>query len=130
MSDDPQPDKHVLIVDNEALLRTFYTTALSRRGYATTGAANGTEALLALHTAHYDLIIADLHMAPIDGRELLNKLHRGHPPLILVTGDTTATKPPGAAALLYKPFSIDELTSTVAAVMLHKASDRASAAPR
>src|SRR3990167_173541 len=60
----------VLIVDDDASLRTMLSLSLKRAGYATLSACNGAEALELLATRPIDCMVTDGRMDPMDGFEL------------------------------------------------------------
>ncbi|MEQ1919710.1 MAG: response regulator [Elusimicrobiota bacterium] len=60
----------VLIVDDDASLRTMLSLSLKRAGYATLSAASGAEALALLATRPIDCMVTDGRMIPMDGFEL------------------------------------------------------------
>jgi two-component system NtrC family sensor kinase len=85
---------------------------LARDGHAVELAASGRDALRRLEGRGFDLVISDLRMPDVDGRELHRVLRARHPELaarmILLTGDTLGTtlaELPGLDhdALLEKP---------------------------
>lgn len=91
----------VLIVDDEAGLRNALLRFLGRRGIQARGVGEGREALDILRHETFDVIISDVRMPGMGGREFLDQLRRDHPELvprlILSTGDSFA---PETAALL------------------------------
>lgn len=60
----------VLIVDDDASLRTMLSLSLKRAGYATLSACSGAEALELLATRPIDCMVTDGRMDPMDGFEL------------------------------------------------------------
>ena len=85
-------------------------------------AGNGQEALVCLEDVRPDLILSDIMMPVMDGRELCRKL-RAHPeyrsiPVVLMSAAHSASKLADCrpAAFLRKPFAFDELLATVARV--------------
>jgi PAS domain S-box-containing protein len=91
----------VLVVDGETALRNALLRFLNRRGIRGEGVADGAEALRVLQRRGFDVIISDVRMPGMSGRELLERLQRDRPDLVarvvLTTGDTVA---PDTAALL------------------------------
>jgi CheY-like chemotaxis protein len=74
---------------------------------------------------HFDLILTDLTMPGMDGRELAEAIHSLRPgiPVILATGygegmDEAAALSSGFAALIPKPYNIDALITALARVAL------------
>jgi len=112
----------VLIVDDETALRHALLRFLGRRGIQGQGVADGADALRALAERHFDVIISDVRMPGMSGREFLERLRRERPALvarlIFSTGDTFA---PETAALIKesglptvtKPFDFAELERVI-----------------
>jgi two-component system, OmpR family, response regulator len=115
----PHPDR-ILIVDDEPKIRSFVGRALSAAGYATEFAASGAEGLQSALDGHYDLVILDLVMPDLDGRQVLGRLLRAHPGqavIVLSCVADVAAKVDclerGAQDYLTKPFSLAELLARV-----------------
>jgi DNA-binding NtrC family response regulator len=80
--------KHILIVDDEPLVRRSLSELLTLSGYAVTSAADGKEALDLLKAYDADVVISDIKMPNIDGIQLVKKIKALHPDtqIILMTG--------------------------------------------
>jgi PAS domain S-box-containing protein len=112
----------VLVVDDETALRNALLRFLGRRGFQAQGAADGAEALRVLRQREFDVIISDVRMPGMSGREFTDRLRRDHPELvsrlIFSTGDSFA---PETAALIKetgvptvtKPFDFAALEQVV-----------------
>src|SRR6201987_4788492 len=110
----------ILIVDDEPKIRSFIGRALTGAGYATEFAASGAEALRSCAAARYDLVILDLVIGDMDGRQVLGKLLSARPEqavIVLSCVADVATKVDllerGAHDYLTKPFSLAELLARV-----------------
>jgi DNA-binding response OmpR family regulator len=110
----------ILIVDDEPKIRSFIGRALTAAGYTTEFAASGTEALRSCAAARYDLIILDLVIGDMDGRQVLGRLLTARPDqavIVLSCLADVATKVDllehGAQDYLTKPFSLAELLARV-----------------
>lgn len=119
---DTSSKKHILIVDDEELIRDLLARALSRLGYAITSVAKGEEALGLIKTRDIALVISDLRMPGIDGFELFRQCKKLKPklPVICITGfgkdfdePIEQLKREGLFACLPKPFEISELVKAV-----------------
>ena len=64
----------VLIVEDDRALRQLFSRVLMNNGYTAKGVSNGQEALDALDSDYYDLIISDIMMPVMDGYELVRQL--------------------------------------------------------
>jgi DNA-binding response OmpR family regulator len=110
----------ILIVDDEPKIRSFIGRALTGAGYATELAASGADALRTCAAARYDLVILDLVIGDMDGREVLTGLLSSRPDqavIVLSCVADVAAKVDllerGAQDYLTKPFSLAELLARV-----------------
>ncbi len=113
---------HILVADDEPKIRSFVGRALNALGYDTDFADDGAAALLAARQNCYDLIILDLVMPEVDGRQALRELLAARPsqPVIVLScvADVTAKVEMlelGAQDYLTKPFALAELIARVKA---------------
>ena len=106
----------ILVVDDEAVTRSYVERALAAEGYYVLLAIDGEEALEILHTTtrQISLVITDLVMPGMGGHAFALKVARlpTPPPLLYISA---YDKPPGEMArrFLQKPFSINELLGAV-----------------
>ncbi len=110
----------ILIVDDEPKIRSFIGRALTAAGYATEFAASGAEAVRSCASARYDLVILDLVIIDMDGRQVLSELLAARPDqavIVLSCVADVAAKVDllerGAQDYLTKPFSLAELLARV-----------------
>jgi PAS domain S-box-containing protein len=91
----------VLVVDDETALRNALLRFLNRRGIQGEGVADGAQALRVLQQRDFDVIISDVRMPGMSGREFLERLRRERADLVgrvvFSTGDSFA---PDTVALL------------------------------
>jgi CheY-like chemotaxis protein len=104
----PSP-RTVLLVDDDALVRSLLGRVLSEDGYAVLVAADGQEALALASTldGQLSLVVTDVRMPVMDGLELASHLIESNPklPIMFISGFLPATaKVPGL--LLTKPFTL------------------------
>ncbi|MDR2208707.1 MAG: sigma-54 dependent transcriptional regulator [Azoarcus sp.] len=111
---------NILIVEDDAALRDAVCLTLEMSSHGVTGADGGPAALVELDRAHFNLVISDLRMQPMDGLELLGEIRRRHPqlPVLLMTayGDVdkaVAAMRGGACDFLMKPFEPETLLECV-----------------
>lgn len=64
----------IVLVDDDAAIRDLYSNALTDVGYSVTTAKDGEDGLEKIKSKHPDLIILDLMMPKMDGREVLKTL--------------------------------------------------------
>jgi CheY-like chemotaxis protein len=111
----------ILVVEDDPQVRRSVQRILRRYGYKVLVCANGTEAikLADSETAPIHLLITDLVLPGMSGREVARKLRRMRPDLrvILTSGFEHAPAPPGSFAenivLFRKPFTGDLLARRV-----------------
>lgn len=79
--------RHILIVDDEPLVRRSLSEFLTFEGYVVSTASNGKEALDLLKDYTADIIITDIRMPGMDGAQLLKHIKHNHSdiPVILIT---------------------------------------------
>jgi len=118
-----QNNLRILVVDDEKSIRSFLKTSLSAYGYGVFEAAKGKEALTDSVSAHPDVIILDLGLPDMDGREVIVKIRkRTKTPIIILSVrddplEKIAALDAGADDYLTKPFSVEELLARLKAVM-------------
>jgi len=114
----------ILIVDDERSMREFLGIYLRREGYRIEAAQGAAEAMAALKSRVFDVVITDLRMPDTDGLTILAEAKRLHPDteVIVVTAFSTtetaiAAMKAGAHDYLTKPFKIDEVSLVVERAM-------------
>ena len=77
----------ILIAEDDRELRQLFTHVLNRHGYTVIGVSNGQEALDAMDTDFFDLIISDIMMPVMDGYELVQQLRDvgNTTPILMIT---------------------------------------------
>lgn len=109
----------ILIVEDDDEINTLIKDVLSRRGYETTSAYSGTEALLCIENNKFDAIILDLMLPGISGESLIEKVRKVNKMPIIVASakpdveDRINVLKLGADDFLGKPFNINELVARV-----------------
>ncbi len=116
----------ILVAEDNVVNQKVAQTLLTRSGYTVDIAQNGSEAIQALETTHYDLVLMDCQMPVLDGyeatraiRSLHSKVLNRQIPIIALTanamsGDREKTAQAGMDDFLSKPLRVDELRATVA----------------
>ena len=107
---------HLLLVDDEEALRTVIADRLGEIGYQVIQTASGEQALAELERFAFDVIVSDLRLPGIDGREVIGKALERYPGIvaIVITGygtvkDAVDAIKRGASDFLAKPFEFDEM---------------------
>lgn len=125
-------DGKILVVDDEVEIRDLILAILEDEGYEVAAATSGEGALRLLPSVRPDLILMDIMMPQMDGREALRRI-RAEPefarlPVVLMSAafsrDQAGTT---AEAFLPKPFDIDRLLETIATLLDERRGSPASA---
>jgi two-component system OmpR family response regulator len=118
----PHPE-HILIVDDDAEIRTLLRDYLERNGLRATAVADGRGMRAALDTGRFDLVVLDLMLPGEDGLTLCREL-RTHSsvPVIMLTArgeetDRIVGLEMGADDYVPKPFNPRELLARIKAVL-------------
>ncbi len=112
--------ERILIVDDEAVLRSNIVRFLRRTGHRVEEAASGEEALERLQEADYAIVITDLKMPGMGGAELLKRIAVQYPETLVLIVTAFASLDSaldalrhGAQDYLLKPLSLEEVTRKV-----------------
>ncbi|HNX30747.1 MAG TPA: PAS domain-containing protein [Holophaga sp.] len=117
-SEEPLPKRKILVVDDEAEVRKATAAMLEIMGLQVATAVDGPDALerFAAEDGHFDLVLLDLTMPRMDGRETFRELKRirADVPVILCSGYSEhdavqENRKEGFAGFLPKPFLIEDL---------------------
>jgi two-component system, chemotaxis family, chemotaxis protein CheY len=116
--------KRVLVIDDAALVRTYYRAALEARGFLVEEALNGLEGLEKVLLQPFDLLIVDINMPQMDGITFLHTLRSkelpvsGIPILVISTEAgkqaMAAARRAGANYYLVKPIKQETLAEYAA----------------
>ena len=113
MTDSP---KHLLIVDDETALREAIAERLTDHGFLVEQAGSGEQALERLAAFAFDILLTDLRLPGVDGRQVLDAALERYPDIIaiVITGfgtvkDAVDAIKQGAADFVTKPFQFDAL---------------------
>src|ERR1700687_464474 len=120
----PDTAKHLLLVEDESLLRQVIAEQLADRGYHVEQADSGEAALAHLADFAFDVIVTDLRLPGIDGAAVVDAAVERYPDIvaIVVTGygtvkDAVEAIKRGAWDFVSKPFQIDELLHVLDAAL-------------
>jgi PAS domain S-box-containing protein len=126
----------VLVVDDEDIIRALMKRTLEEAGYEVLLARNGREALdsLARHRGEVDLVLSDLVMPVMGGRELANRLRAEYAglPAVWMSGHPKDAAPvssdaASAGLFLQKPIAPEILVETVARALERRGVRRSGA---
>ena len=115
--------RRVLIIDDAALVRSYYRSALELHGFAVEEALNGLEGLEKLLMQPFDLAIVDVNMPQMDGMTFIRALRSMELPISTITTlvisteareqDVASARAAGANYYLTKPISQERLIEHV-----------------
>jgi len=119
-------DYRVLVVDGAPQIQRFLTAALTAAGYDVLEADTGAAAMKAIATAAPDIVILDLGLPDMDGKEVVRQVRSWSqlPIIILSARDRESEKIAaldlGADDYIEKPFGIGELTARIRTALRHR----------
>jgi len=117
------PQDHILIVDDDAEIRTLLSAYFSRNGLLSTAVGDGKGMWRALDAGHFDLVVLDVMLPGDDGLTLCRELRaKSELPVIMLTArgdedDRVMGLELGADDYIAKPFSPRELLARLRAVL-------------
>ncbi len=124
------PAAKILVVDDEAHIRSSLKRLLTRDGHQVATVDNGQAALELIPTQSFDMALVDLRMNGIGGMEVLPALRQGSPDTIVMILTAHATLQTAVEALrhgahdyLFKPFNPIELRESVRRGLLKRQSE-------
>jgi len=116
--------EHILIVDDDEIVRTGLAEDLGQAGFRVTAVETGREALRVLGSTDVDLVLCDLRLEGIDGMHLLRIITTRYPdlPVIMITGygsmdNAIESLKAGASDYVQKPVEPEELVHRIRRVL-------------
>lgn len=125
----------LLLVEDDATIRSSLTRALSERGHAVASAPTAMSGLQHATAERPDLVVLDLGLPDVDGAEMLRMLRAvSSVPVIVATArdadaEVVALLDQGADDYVVKPFSAAQLDARIRAVLRRSADEGGVAAP-
>jgi DNA-binding response OmpR family regulator len=120
----PVIDPHVIVLEDDAELRSLVARGLREEGFAVTTAATAAEIVARLDDTHADALVIDIGLPDADGRDVVQALRArgmGAPVLFLTARDALPDRLAGFAAggddYLTKPFAFAELAARLRALV-------------
>ena len=103
---------HILVVEDDAKLRSLFCTVLTNNGYLALPAESGEKALSLLDSEYVDLIISDIMMPGMDGYELIEHLRTSGftMPILIITAKERFED-------MVKPIDVNEMVLRVGALL-------------
>lgn len=112
----------ILVVDDDASIRSTLSAILEEEGYVVDTAENGEEAIKKSNTRFYNLVLIDIRLPDMEGTQLLTALKETTPPMvkIIVTGypslrNSVEAVNKGADGYVFKPVDVEKLLRTIKA---------------
>ena len=116
----------ILIVDDSGATRSIVRTLLAQFGYIDIDeASDGAAALTKITEKHYDLVISDWNMEPMNGQMLLERVRASKKfaelPFIMMTAESDPdkvieSKYAGVSSFISKPFSAEALQTKISKI--------------
>ncbi len=118
---------HIMIVDDEEIVRESLTGWLQEDGYEVESAENGMKALELLPSKEWNLAMVDLKMPGMDGIQLMDEMKKSRPDMIIIIMTAYATvdtavkaMKKGAYDYIVKPFNPEDLSLTIRKIIEHQ----------
>jgi len=112
----------ILIIEDDTSISNLIVSTLVREGYVCEAALDGRRGLELYETGNFDLVLLDLMLPEISGYNLLEIMHEGNTPIIVISAmnqvqDRIRGLKMGADDYLSKPFQVGELVARVESVL-------------
>jgi CheY-like chemotaxis protein len=116
------PAPTILVVEDDNIVRMLIVDVLEELEFAVLEADGSEEALEIIKDAdkHIDLMMTDVGLPGMDGRELANEARKLRPalPILFASGYAESIEVPKDMHVIGKPFSIDQLRDKVKAILV------------
>lgn len=129
--------QHILVIDDDELVRSGLVADLSREGFQVSAAAGGEQGLAMLALNPADLVLCDLVLGDMDGIEVLRRIKAQWPDtaVVMITGHATIRNAldalrSGASDYIAKPADPEEVTHRLRTVLNAEYLRRSLAAER
>jgi DNA-binding NtrC family response regulator len=124
----PTLPAHILVVDDEPIIRESLAELLTQEGFAVTACGSAEEALGRARHERFDVALCDVQLPGMDGLELLNRLLKISPEtmVLLITAygtveNAVAAFQRGAHDYLMKPILLDEVLAKIRRLLAYRA---------
>ena len=128
--------RHVLVIDDDAVVGRSFNRVLSDKGYEVDTARNGEEALKDIEAQDYDVVFTDIRMPGMDGLEVAERIKARCPwtPIVVITGygteeNETKASVLGVSGFVRKPLTPDMIESITLKALEKPASEQAAMEP-
>jgi DNA-binding NtrC family response regulator len=108
----------VLVADGDDAIRSLLSAIVQRMQLVPVTACDGDAAVALLSQRKFDAVVLDLRLPGTSGEEIVARLGREQPELVrktivITTLPKASAKCAGVAAILRKPFALDEITAAI-----------------
>ena len=108
--------RRILVVDDDASIRTLVRIVLERAGFDVTTARDGREAIALLAASDYDVVLLDVIMPKLDGLGVVDELRKNNIAVLSHTyllsgGDAQSLTNLPVRGVIAKPFDIHSLVA-------------------
>lgn len=114
----------ILLAEDDEIMRITIQDRLKKHNWDVDAVQNGTEAAKKLQKHNYHLVVSDIRMPELDGRELLDLVHQESPftDIIMMTAygsveDAIECLKKGATDYILKPFNMDDLVIRISRIL-------------
>ena len=123
--------RHVLVIDDDAVVGRSFDRVLSSKGYEVDTALNGEEALKDIEAHDYDVVFTDIKMPGMDGLEVAERIKAKCPwtPVVVITGYGSEENEARAHVLGVNGFVRKPLTHEIIESITLKALEKPEEAP-
>jgi DNA-binding NtrC family response regulator len=123
--------RHVLVIDDDAVVGRSFNRVLSEKGYEVDTALNGEEALKDIEAHNYDVVFTDIKMPGMDGLEVAERIKARCPwtPIVVITGYGTQENEARASVLGVSGFVRKPLTPEMIENITLKALEQPAGGP-
>jgi DNA-binding NtrC family response regulator len=120
----------ILIVDDDTGMREMLSSVLNDEGYSVEAVVNGKEAIKVCEKSSFDVALIDIKLPDMEGTELLTKLKKRQPSMIMIiiTGHPSVENAMKAVnekadGYLLKPFEMTSLLTMISRLLTEKTND-------
>jgi len=107
---------HILVIDDEKAILDAIKIELSRAGFKVEIALDGLEGIQKFNTGRFDLVITDILMPKLNGRDVVDHIHNSDSPctpIIGISGTPWLFENIPFDAVFTKPFSLEDLVNSI-----------------
>ena len=122
-----QTGRHILVIDDEKIMRDALSGTLKSKGYYVSTAESGQQGLTMVREMIYDLVLLDIRLPDVSGVALLKDIKEYLPgsDVVMMTAYGSVEKAvdamkSGATDYITKPFSFDEIELTIKKIFEHR----------